>query len=144
MIVQVTVIAPESGRGTFSLRLPFTVGRGPEAKFRIRHERVSRRHCELYELDGRVFLRDLDSTNGTLVGGADVDPAVPVGLSPGAVIRVGHVTMRVDYDAFADAPTAAFDADEAERIGLPTASDDTTVATTDVELERFLRRLESP
>jgi hypothetical protein len=183
VIVHLTVLAPETGRGMFSLRLPFTAGRAADAKLRVQHERVSRRHCEFFEQDGVVFLRDLGSTNGTLVDDAPVDPAVPLALATGAVIRLGHVTVRIDYDPFAEAPTAALDAATAARLGLSTgggavvdgsgvggcgdgspdgtnskgtdpdrASADRASAdgapedgaTTDVELERFLRRLTAP
>lgn len=178
MIVHLTVLAPETGRGTFSLRLPFTAGRAADAKLRIQHERVSRRHCEFFEQDGVVFLRDLGSTNGTLVDDAPVDPEVPLALAPGAVIRLGHVAVRIDYDPFAEAPTAALDSATAARLGLSAGSrvaadrsgvgpcgdgspggtdpdrtdpnggdpDRASVdgATTDVELERFLRRLAAP
>jgi predicted component of type VI protein secretion system len=182
VIVHLTVLAPETGRGTFSLRLPFTAGRSADAKLRVQHERVSRRHCEFFEQDGVVFLRDLGSTNGTLVDDAPVDPEVPLALAPGAVVRLGHVAVRIDYDPFAEAPTAALDAATAARLGLSAGSgpadgsgvgiggdgspDETHSnhtdpdrssadgapadgapadgATTDVELERFLRRLAAP
>jgi pSer/pThr/pTyr-binding forkhead associated (FHA) protein len=145
VIVRLTVLAPEQGRGTFSLRLPFAAGRAPDAKLRIQHERVSRRHCEFFEQEGTVHVRDLGSTNGTMVDDVPVDPALPMALAPGAVIRLGHVSIRIDYDPFAEAPTMALDADTASRLALPNATGaaggDPDGPTTDGELERFLRRL---
>jgi len=142
VIVQLTVIAPSRARGRFALRLPFTAGRGPEAKLRIQHEQVSRRHCEFTHEDGVVILRDLGSTNGTRVDGAMIDPAVPTQLSPGAVVTLGHVQVRVDYDPRAGAPTAMLAAAAAARLGVSEDTGEKSAGvTTDRELERFLRRL---
>lgn len=45
------------------------VGRNPECHLRFLHPAVSRRHCVLYACEGRLFVRDLDSRNGTLLNG---------------------------------------------------------------------------
>lgn len=42
-------------------------GRGEAHYIGIRDRRVSRRHAEIYIVDDRVFLRDLDSKNGTFL-----------------------------------------------------------------------------
>jgi two-component system response regulator GlrR len=54
---------------------------------------VSRFHCEIVIVDGRARLRDLDSKNGTLVGGLSV---LDVHLEHGATLRVGQTTMRFE------------------------------------------------
>jgi DNA-binding NtrC family response regulator len=48
---------------------------------------VSRRHCEIVVQEDRYLLHDLNSTNGTSVGGT---PVVEAYLTPGARIEVGH------------------------------------------------------
>lgn len=45
------------------------IGRNPECHLRFQHPAVSRRHCVVYAREGRVFVRDLDSRNGTLLNG---------------------------------------------------------------------------
>src|SRR3954466_3983497 len=49
------------------------VGRSPETHLRLDEEGVSRETAELVVEGGRVTVRDLGSTNGTLVNGARVD-----------------------------------------------------------------------
>lgn len=55
---------------------------------------VSRYHCELYCTNGRVYIRDLDSTNGTQVNGKDI--LSPVALKIGDDVVLGH-KVRFDW-----------------------------------------------
>lgn len=50
----------------------FIFGRGPECHIWPNSDWVSRQHCILRVTDNGVFLRDLGSTNGTLVNGVRV------------------------------------------------------------------------
>jgi pSer/pThr/pTyr-binding forkhead associated (FHA) protein len=77
-----------------ALQLPTVVGRGREATLTLPHPLVSRRHCELYEADGTLRVRDLGSLNGTFVGSQQVtDAAVP----PGELLTVATLNFRVIY-----------------------------------------------
>jgi S1-C subfamily serine protease len=59
----------------------------------LRDVRASRRHAELRPLaGGRFLLRDLDSTNGTWVGGERVEEAV---VGAGEELRVGDVRLAL-------------------------------------------------
>lgn len=98
MNVRFVVIAPESKKGTFSVQLPIVVGRSEEAKFRIQQDRVSRKHCEFFGQDGIVFLRDLGSTNGTFLDDEEVPASEKTPIASGAVVRVGGLSFRVEYD----------------------------------------------
>lgn len=98
----VILSSPKGTQRTVSVRLPLLVGRADEAKFRIPHDGVSRRHCEFFVADGRVHLRDLGSTNGTVIDGHDAAAHTAVPVPPGATIRIGSVTFRVDYEPDAD------------------------------------------
>jgi predicted component of type VI protein secretion system len=98
MNVRFVVIAPESKKGTFSIRLPIVVGRSEEVKFRIQQDRVSRKHCEFFGQDGVVFLRDLGSTNGTFLNDEQVPASEKTPIDSGAVVRVGGLAFRVEYD----------------------------------------------
>ena len=53
---------------------------------------VSRRHCTVERSAGKVIIRDLKSTNGTLVNGVRVDVEV---LKDGDRIRVGSTELRL-------------------------------------------------
>lgn len=67
---------------------------------------VSRRHLSLDVADGRVVVTDLGSTNGSTLDGQRLLAAVP--LEPGAVVRCGETTIRLDapVDQTARAPIA--------------------------------------
>jgi predicted component of type VI protein secretion system len=45
----------------------FVIGRDPQCQLRPASAVISKRHCALLVRDGKVFLRDFDSTNGTFV-----------------------------------------------------------------------------
>jgi len=98
----VILSSPKGKQRTVAVRLPLLVGRADEAKFRIPHDGVSRRHCEFFVADGRVHLRDLGSTNGTVIDGSDATAHVAVPVPPGSTIRIGSVTFRVDYEPDGD------------------------------------------
>ena len=81
-------------------RLPVVVGRAdaPEIKLHIRNDSVSRRHCELLlDEQGRVCVRDLESTNGTTLNGRPLKPRVAVPLDSGSRIKLGEVGFRIEY-----------------------------------------------
>lgn len=69
------------------------VGRGPDSDFQISHSTISGRHCELILTDGGVLIRDLQSTNGTFVGGRQISEAR---LSAGDTVRLGDVELFVE------------------------------------------------
>ena len=71
---------------------PVTLGRGEEARIRIRDRWVSRRHCEVNLIAGKLYLRDLGAKHGTYVNGQLV---TEVQLSPGDEIRIGLTALRV-------------------------------------------------
>lgn len=98
MNVRFVVTKPAAKAKTFAVRLPLLVGRSEEAKFRIQQDRVSRKHCEFFEQEGRVYLRDLGSTNGTLLDGELVGTSVKIPLESGAVVKVGSLEFRVEFD----------------------------------------------
>lgn len=66
--------------------LPITIGRCRTADLCLNDRWVSRTHCQLRHVDGRVTVRDLGSTHGTYLNGNPVDEAL---LERGDEIRVG-------------------------------------------------------
>lgn len=81
-----------------------SVGRHDDCVIRIRSSQVSRRHCEIFEADGRLMVRDLGSSNGTYVNGLRVLGQQP--LKVGDVISIGGVALRVDPAGGAAGATA--------------------------------------
>jgi transcriptional regulator with GAF, ATPase, and Fis domain len=70
------------------------IGTDPSCNLVLDDRAVSRRHTELVTRGSHVHLRDLDSRNGTLVGGTRVMEAdVPIGT----VVKVGHTTLAIHF-----------------------------------------------
>lgn len=77
------------------LRLPTVIGRSREASVKVRTTVVSRMHCELFEKNGKLFVKDLESANGTFVN--DVRINEPTELTTGDTLTVGPVMMKAIY-----------------------------------------------
>lgn len=73
-------------------KLPMTIGRGKEADLTLAHPMVSRLHCEFYEVEGTLCIRDLGSLNGTFVGEIRVNEAA---LESGDHLTVGSATFKL-------------------------------------------------
>lgn len=97
MKVSFVVLEPESKRGTYEVSLPVVVGRGSEARFRIQQDQISRKHCELFDRDGDVYVRDLGSTNGTFLDGEQIAASIRTPVPHGSVLRVGTIEIRIDH-----------------------------------------------
>ncbi len=71
------------------------LGRSRDADFRLDDPNVSRRHAVLYWEDGGMFVKDLRSTNGTLLNGR---PVTSSPLHDGDIITVGACTIVVETE----------------------------------------------
>jgi pSer/pThr/pTyr-binding forkhead associated (FHA) protein len=76
--------------------LPAIIGRSRTTDVTLAHPLVSRQHCELYEADGKLMLRDLGSLNGTFVGDTRLCEQ-PLPIQSGERFTVGTVTLQADY-----------------------------------------------
>jgi hypothetical protein len=65
------------------------IGRGVEADIQIDDTSVSRLHCAIV-LGSEVLIRDLGSTNGTMVDGIR---ATETTLRDGSIIKIGNITL---------------------------------------------------
>ena len=106
MQARLILLDPPAAKRELKLTLPATVGRSREAKIKVVHGQVSRVHCEFFERDGLLYVRDLGSTNGTYVGDARITESV---VRPGDTVTLGSVKFRAMYEPAEDAvlPTAA-------------------------------------
>ncbi len=76
-----------------SIRGPLVLGRECDGLL-LADPQVSRRHLVLDVADGRVVVTDLGSTNGSSLDGRRLTS--PATLDPGAVVRCGETTIRLD------------------------------------------------
>jgi diguanylate cyclase (GGDEF)-like protein len=72
-------------------RAEVTIGRDAGADVALDDDSASRLHCRLYRANGRWWIEDLGSTNGTWVGGA-VIARTP--LEDGALVKVGGTIFK--------------------------------------------------
>lgn len=73
-------------------KLPMTIGRGKEADLTLAHPMISRLHCELYEVEGTLCIRDMGSLNGSFVGDVRVTEAA---LESGDLLTIGAATFKL-------------------------------------------------
>ena len=80
----------EVGGQAYPLVRAITVlGRGTDADIRVEDPGVSRKHCEIV-VGTPALVRDLSSTNGTLVNGQKISEAP---LQDGAVVKIGGTSL---------------------------------------------------
>lgn len=91
---------------------PFIVGRDPECHLRPASPTISKKHCALLDLDGKVVVRDFKSTNGTFLNGQRVEGEAE--LHHGDTLKAGPLEFRAVVEkSSAKVATAAPGADTA-------------------------------
>ena len=91
----VTLFLEDGSQRAYRLKAGLNViGRGQDAEFRLPDTGVSRRHLEVHWDGTAALLRDLGSTNGTLVNG---HPVHEWQLADGDVIRAGNSEITVQF-----------------------------------------------
>jgi diguanylate cyclase (GGDEF)-like protein len=68
------------------------IGRRPECDIRVRERAVSGTHAELTRVGDDVVIKDLDSTNGTLVNGLKVEDTAS--LLAGNIVKLGNCVFK--------------------------------------------------
>ncbi len=122
----VLVMFKDEERREFPLKPGATVlGRARDCDLRIPTRDTSRRHCEIIVSEKGAIIRDLNSSNGTMVNGQRVAEHV---LKAGDKIGLGPVSFIVQIDG---KPEHIHAADAA-----PLLEDADASAVTAVELER--------
>jgi hypothetical protein len=71
-------------------RLPFRIGRAETADLRVESVEVSREHAEIIERNDLWLVRDLGSTNGTLVNGKAIKETL---LSDGDILKIAETEL---------------------------------------------------
>jgi pSer/pThr/pTyr-binding forkhead associated (FHA) protein len=74
-------------------RFPCVVGRHSTCDRRLNDPEISRRHCTFWLREGRVWVEDLGSLNGTRLNGKPLEGTQP--LAEGDLLDVGPFSFRV-------------------------------------------------
>jgi len=81
-----------------------TVGRVEDNALQIADPSVSSHHCEILLRGVEIFIRDLNSTNGTYIGDARITESV---LKPDQKLRLGQVELKLETEGMPEAVPAA-------------------------------------
>ncbi len=71
------------------------IGRSEENDIQISDMSVSRRHLEIIDKDGRFYIKDLNSQNGTYVNGTQIDPDEYVEIKESNPIVIGMTLICI-------------------------------------------------
>ncbi len=75
----------------------FLVGRDPQCHLRPASPMISKRHCAVLQREGKAFVRDFDSTNGTFVNNEQVKGEME--LHNGDQLKIGPLMFSVLLEA---------------------------------------------
>ena len=86
---------PEKGR-TFDMdRETIFVGRSSANDLRLKDNSISRRHLSVQAKDGKFYVKDLESTNGTFVEGRRIQPGTEVAVTDGVPLAIGNIFLSI-------------------------------------------------
>lgn len=74
------------------LSIPCVIGRSSDCHLRIDEPTVSGKHASIYKQRGKLYIQDLDSTNGTLVAGKKISEAALI--AGGELVNFGEVLVK--------------------------------------------------
>lgn len=78
------------------------LGKGIENDIRLVSQSVSRKHCRITNKNGKFFIEDLHSANGTFVNGNKVDGEVEI--VSGMTICMGKEELKITFEKAGSCP----------------------------------------
>jgi pSer/pThr/pTyr-binding forkhead associated (FHA) protein len=101
MKLSLVVLTPGPNQGKLlEIKLSqFVVGRDPQCQLRPASPMISKRHCAVLQREGKAFIRDFDSTNGTFVNNEPVKGEIE--LHNGDQLKIGPLQFEVKIEATA-------------------------------------------
>jgi pSer/pThr/pTyr-binding forkhead associated (FHA) protein len=119
MNYRLVVVRGRSASQAIPLKDAITVaGRQEDCQLRISSSQVSRRHCQFFEQKGYLIVKDLGSSNGTLVNGKKISGQRV--LEHNDVVNIGPIEFRVEKLQQQEAPKKPGPGDTA----VPATSDE--------------------
>lgn len=103
----------EAGRHAELGAHPTVIGRNTDCELPLRDGCVSKRHCQVTEEAGMVWVTDLDSTNGTFLDGVRISGKIL--WNEGSNLRVGNQTLALEFRSLAEVAKNARLADDLRR-----------------------------
>src|SRR5215213_6557697 len=99
MKLNLVVLSEGKAKGTaIAVTLPqFIIGRDPECQLRPASPMISKRHCAVLVKNGKAYIRDFGSTNGTFVNDEPVKGERQIHNDD--TLKVGPLLFRVALEA---------------------------------------------
>lgn len=97
MNIQLLVRVDNKPEKTLTVNKDVIIGRSKTCQFRVLSNDVSREHCKLIVSDEVIAIRDLGSSNGTIVNGKSIPTGIDVLLHPGTNVEVGPLKFVVQF-----------------------------------------------
>lgn len=110
-----------------------TAGRHDECQLRIKSSEVSRKHCQFFEKNGMLMVKDLGSSNGTFLNGKKIEGQRV--LEPGDELTVGPVKLRVEAGGKAGSAAKPAAAPKPGDTAIPTPNVKAGAASDEFEID---------
>lgn len=95
IVIKLTDINNPSKTYRYAINDGIVIGRNSsETMIAIDDKFVSRRHCRIYEHDGKAYIENLSTQNHTYVNDKSVNNVL---LENGNIIRIGRTSLRFEY-----------------------------------------------
>jgi pSer/pThr/pTyr-binding forkhead associated (FHA) protein len=78
-------------------RFPSVIGRHSDCEYCLNYPFISRRHCSFFLREGRIWVEDLGSQNGTKLNGEPVRDGLPI--RDGDHLDLGYLSFNVHLSA---------------------------------------------
>ena len=98
MYVKLEVSGQRANVENVVLQTDTIIGRARDCQLRIASGEISRHHCEILLADDGVYVRDLDSANGTYVNDERIDPLQNFPLQPQCRLKIGPARFVVHFE----------------------------------------------
>lgn len=128
---QLNALTEALGDLTLTVNDSLSVGRGSDNDVVLGSKQVSRNHAVLSILDGRLYVKDLDSSNGTFINEQRIDG------NTSSLLQVDDTIGFASFSFQVNAPIAATDTDVLAPIAVQdsVAKTETVVAETTAETQ---------
>lgn len=102
-MIKINIIhGPETGRSYELSNNKIYIGRSSVNDIKLKDLSVSRRHLKVTTRDGRYYIMDLQSTNGTFINGKEMEPWVEYEVQEGIPIVMGMTVIGVNETRLED------------------------------------------
>lgn len=92
----ITLIDIRTGE-IISVTSPFFIGKNKNNNLSIHETVISRRHAKIHERNGKVYVMDLGSLNGTFLNNVKLPPNVDVEARSGQEVMFANQRYRIEF-----------------------------------------------